>query len=499
MTYTRTFKTAMLASGRMTTLLVGIAAFAVLARVLTPSEYGTYRQAMMLFNFISPILAMGLPLALYYFLPGNVERPRGIMTENLLLLAAGGAVLALGLVAGGNILLARSFNNPSLQSALLLFAPYAVFALPVLAVTPSLMAQDQPRALTGYTVASRIVVLGMVVLPAFLWRTADASLLGASFGQAIVLIPGIWLMFRFCPPGRWRPSLGGMRDQLRYSIPLGLSGMAGAALMNVDKLIVSARTTPEIYAVYATGAMEIPLTAMITGSITAVLLPEFTLLHRAGGTEQIRKIWHRSIRRSASVLIPGFLYFFLLAPEVMRVLFSATYEESAVPFRIYLAFMPFRSIQFGPLLMSSGRTRQILINTVATLAVSLALGWMLVPRIGPNGAAVGLILAFVFCSLPHYLYQAGSVLGVPWRDLLPWKALLEVTVVSLAAAVPLLARPWLEGMQDLWILAILGVANGGLLLLIGVRRGLYSRNDLRPRSLSNAGIKDADASGRGNP
>lgn len=499
MTYTRTFKTAMLASGRMTTLLVGIAAFAVLARALSPSEYGTYRQAMMLFNFISPILAMGLPLALYYFLPGNVERPRGIVTENLLLLAAGGALFTLALVCGGNILLARSFNNPALRSALLLFAPYAIFALPVLAVTPSLMAHDRPRALTGYTVVSRVVVLGAVVLPAFLWRTADSALAGAALGQALVLIPGIWLMYRFCPPSRWNPSLGGMRDQLRYSIPLGLSGMAGAALMNVDKLIVSARATPEVYAVYATGAMEIPLTAMITGSITAVLLPEFTLLQRAGKVDRIRHIWHRSVRRSASVLIPGFLFFFLLAPEVMRVLFSARYEESALPFRIYLAFMPFRSVQFGPLLMSAGRTRQILVNTVATLVVSLALGWVLVPVMGPNGAAVGLILAFVFCSLPHYLYQAKSVLGVSLRGLLPWRPILEVCVVSTVAALPLLARPWLGGVTDLWMLIILGAANGGLLLLIGMRRGLYSKSDLRPHSLSGAGNQDPPGTGGGKP
>ena len=58
----------------------------VVARVLSMHDLATYRQTMLAYNFAMPILTLGIPSAMYYFLSGAKERQRGIILDNMALL-----------------------------------------------------------------------------------------------------------------------------------------------------------------------------------------------------------------------------------------------------------------------------------------------------------------------------------------------------------------------------------------------------------------------------
>ena len=125
----RAVKVALLSVGEALSNLVQLVMFAVLARVLTVTDYATYRQAILALLFAMPLLQLGLPQALYYFLTRGGGRARAVLWENLILQFAMGAVFTLLLVLGGNQLLARGFHNPGLAYALP--APGALAALRV--------------------------------------------------------------------------------------------------------------------------------------------------------------------------------------------------------------------------------------------------------------------------------------------------------------------------------------------------------------------------------
>ena len=92
-----------------------LAIAAVLSRVFDKVDYATYRQTLLVYQFVGPLLGLGLPAALFYFLPGEASRLRAVLLENLILLGALGGAFSLFLVLGGNRLIASQFSTPELE------------------------------------------------------------------------------------------------------------------------------------------------------------------------------------------------------------------------------------------------------------------------------------------------------------------------------------------------------------------------------------------------
>ena len=86
---------------------VSILSGMVFARTLTIEDYGTYLQTFLAYDFAVPMLTLGLPTALYYFLPGERERQRGLILDNLILLFALAVIFSVFLLLGGTALLAK--------------------------------------------------------------------------------------------------------------------------------------------------------------------------------------------------------------------------------------------------------------------------------------------------------------------------------------------------------------------------------------------------------
>ena len=73
-------KTAYISASQVITTLSTLAVAVALSRALpTKEEYGTYQQTLLVFTFIAPLLALGLPAATFYFIPRNQGRERSIL------------------------------------------------------------------------------------------------------------------------------------------------------------------------------------------------------------------------------------------------------------------------------------------------------------------------------------------------------------------------------------------------------------------------------------
>ena len=259
MSQSRTVKSGILASGTFLTTCVRLISAVVLVRVLSKYDYATYRQTLLAYAFVAPLLMLGLPNALYYFLPGENKRPRSRLMDNLMLLTFMAGLFTLFLLFGGNRLLAWRFKNPDLARTLLILAPYPLFMLPASAFGACLIARDRVKQVAVFNVLSRLFILAIVLAATLIWRTPVAAIVGTVVGAGIVLLPALKLMFASCKVGSLLPSTEGMWSQLKYAVPLGLAGFIGTISMSLDKIIVSSMCSPEQFAVYVNGAIEIPL------------------------------------------------------------------------------------------------------------------------------------------------------------------------------------------------------------------------------------------------
>jgi O-antigen/teichoic acid export membrane protein len=453
MQQSRTFKVLILSSGQALTALVALLSGVVLTRLLTQNDFGTYRQAVLAISFATPFFMLGLDRVLFAFLPGEQKRPRAVLIENLLLLVVAGMLLAIAILLGANRLLAQRYNNPELASLLSWSAVYPIFVFPALAIGGCLLARQRAGELATYNVGSRLLAFLVVVTLVYFWRTPEAAMLGMVIGAAVSCAVALWLMWRACPGPLWQPTRLGMRHQLAFAIPLGLSTLIGTLSLTLDQVLVSMRSSVEAFAVYAIGAMEIPLIGIITGSITSVVLVDYTRYYKENRIPDILRLMHRAQVKSALILFPAMIFLWFITPSMMLVLYGPQYANAAVPFRIYLLMLPIRTLTFGAVIQATGDSRPILVQSVLGFCANVVLGWTLIGVFGPAGAAVGSVAATYLVSVPYLIIVIKGRLGTTVRSVFPWR---DLAKIMLASAIPLAVM----------VPTILSIAASDIVLLI---------------------------------
>jgi len=415
-------------------MMVGLVSTAVLARVLTQHDLATYRQTFLAYDFAAPILTLGLPSALFFFLPRKIGQARQLLIENLLLLFIMAAIFSIFLLCGGTHLLALRFNNPDLANTLPLLVLYPLFILPASAISACLVTQNNISTLVVYNTATKLLLVTLLIVVAF--KTSDPRNLVLTNVAVAAADLGIacWLMLRSCPGRITLPRFKGMRDMALYSIPLGLAGMLGTLMLQLDKVIVSALCPPEDFIVYSNGAIEVPLIGIVTSSIAKVLLADMSKACGEGRNEQALRDFRLAASRSASILFPAAVFLFMAADPFIVTLYSDKYAASALPFRIFLIALPLRIVYYGTALMAIGKTRAILFRSIFDLIINAILSVIFVKFFGPIGAAIATVATLYIWTVPYNLKTIGVGFGVSSFSILPMRDLGRIFLCSIASA-----------------------------------------------------------------
>lgn len=442
----RAFKAGLLASGQLLTTMAGLVIGMVLSRVLSQLDYATYRQTLLAYGFLAPLLMLGLPKVLFVFIPQAPEAARRQLVTNLLLLTSLGALFGLALLLGGADLLATRFDNPQLRDTLPLLSPYAVFMFPTMALAGCLMAHDKPAWVAIFNVSSRAFTLMLVVVTCLIWPTPDAAIIATVVGSAVVAGPAIALMLKVTAGTTGgRPRWVELLAQVKFSAPLGVGAALGTLTLSIDKLIVSSMVQPEEFAIYVNGAFELPIAMVIASAVGAVLLPELAGMVERGEQREAHAVWRRSASKTAGVIFPTVVGIFLMAPEFITILYGERYTASAGPFRLYLLLLPARVVAFSPMFMAMRKNHLIFFWTAVAVVLNLGLSVAGVHQFGHEGAALATVVVFYGWIIPYNLRFITRHYGVPFREVLPWTVLGRIAGVSLIGGLILVPNLFIDG------------------------------------------------------
>lgn len=432
-----------------------------LSRLLSSSEYGTYRQSFLAFDFVTPLLLLGLPQALFVLIPRNPEQARGLAMTNMGMLALSGLAYGVFLWSGGSGLLSKWWGNPQLATSLQVMALYGLLLYPTLALPGCLMGLGKAHLVLVYNLLSRAVTIVCVAVFVILFGAeARHALGGVIAGTAVGFVVTCWLAWRATAGTSMSINLEGAKKQLAFALPVGLAGMLGALSMSLDRLIVSAMTTPAQYALYANGAIELPLVGMVTGSITAVILPEMAAAFARGSSADAFELWRRVSVKSALLLFPACALFMVVAEPFVVLLYSDRYAASAIPFRYYLLLLPARIVTFGALFQALDKPREVLFYSAVGLLGNMVSVYLAILVAGPLHAAFGAVAGFYLVFMPYVFLRVRKHTGAGISSILPWRQLGLVAVCSViaavAASVPLPSMH--ASMEVLVRMAVFGVA-----------------------------------------
>jgi O-antigen/teichoic acid export membrane protein len=416
--------------------LSNLALLVTLPRLFGRAEYGAYRQVWLIYNLLAPLLMLGIPSSLLYFIPRlEPEKGHAFVRRTTSLLAIAGASL------GGAVFLVAPyiglvFNSPSLPELLRWFSLYVLLVFPCSHVVHALIARGaQARAglWIGCFAVGNFVVVATV---SFIARAPRSAVQATAAVAAMQLVLGLWLLSRLHPRNAASPP--SLMEQLAYAVPLGASTLGLAIGRQVGHAAVSMLRKPSDYAVYAVGAFEVPFVAIVTGSIMTALLPVFSQLHHEGRLAEILDMWRDSIRKLSLILFPLFWFLMAVSGPLVITLFSERYRASTPVFRIFLLLLPLRTTIHSAILTAAGLTKLVAFGAACFVAGAAVMSVLLIKVMGITGPAVALVLSMYLLGL-FYLYHVATLMRVSPARLFPWRQLNMIFLASALPAIPTFA------------------------------------------------------------
>lgn len=403
-------------------LIFGIIA----SRWLTKGDYATLRQTFLAYDFVAPVLMLGLPTALYYFLPKEHNNKKGIIVDNISLLFLTGLTFSVFLACGGYLLIARRFDNPALLDTLPWLIPYPLIVMPTTGLAAVLVLTNRSNLLVVYNAFLSLTVTLFGIWAVLATKSYLAPVIARAFIPSLFIPIALYLMFAGSTGSvRW-PCRSTMLSMIKYAVPLGAATILGQATLQLHAIIVSSMCTPEEFAVYINGATELPIVGIVTGSIATIILADMSLLCAAGEKPAALALFRRASTKAACVLFPTTCFLFVVATPFISMLYTNQYVESALPFRIYLLILPIRIVVYGSALMALGLTKTILVRSIFDLLVNAILCWILVRAIGYIGAPIALALTLYLWTTPFNILKISQGFGVQWKHALPIRELLAI-------------------------------------------------------------------------
>ncbi len=423
------------ARGGTVTLLAQACRFAllfgvqlVLARLLTPEDFGLVAVVTSVITFFSLFNDLGLPMA-------TVQR-REISHEQVSLLfwvnTVWGVALAL-ITAAFAPLFARLYDDPRL--APVLFAHSVVFVLVGLGSQhrailrrrmrfTSIALVDLLSLLAGSMLAVALARLGFRYWALILMRLTTAT--GATLG---LLLACGWR------PGR--PKLAaGVRPLLAFGTHVTALDMFGFVIRQADNLLIGWFRGPRALGFYYKAYQMLLLPAQqFTSPLGGVVVPALSRLQ----TEPRRyaAYYHKGILLSAAAGMPVVAFLFVGADWIVPLLLGGQWAESVPLFRALApaAFVGPLDVGSGWLVVSLGRTRrQVKWNLLATVVTLV--GFFVGVRWGAFGVALSFSACRVAFIIPKLIYSCAGT-HVSWTVAV--RAAARPAIASLAAAVGLYA------------------------------------------------------------
>ncbi len=436
--YSLPAKAFIISFGKIINRLAALFAIIYLSYHLPKEDYGSYRQVWLLFNTLVPILSLGIPISVNYFFPLLKEKERkSFIFQTYFSLLILGLFFAVLFFLGSSIF-SILFNNNQIKELMRYFCIIPFLALPTLFYQNLFVCLNNPVLATKISLVSSVFYFMSIIVPLELGYSIAVMIYSLTIFYLFQFLIISFLYYRIFKQEIFIFNKNLLVKQFQYAIPVGISSAIGIIVINIDSIFISAYFDTKSFAEYANGAMELPFIGIITGSIMAVLMPEFVKRYNEDKVEDVIRLWHSSINKVATFFLPLMCFLFIFSQELIIIFFSNAYKNgiSSDIFRIYLLQLPCRITIFGIILLSINQTKFVLKSTALCLLLNILLNYILIKEynLGIMGPAVATVISLYFVSILQ-LKQISIKFNMKLSKIFPWVYLIKLICISIITTV----------------------------------------------------------------
>ena len=358
------------------------------ARFLGPEGRGAYAAMVIWPQFLASLFTLGLQQAVPYNLVRRPEERAAITAAALLLgLGAGSAAALIGSALVPRWLDHYGPEIVAMARVILWLAPVVLLIWTCNACMQAAGRFDLfNRAQYLQPVLS---LLGLLVLAATDMLTPVSAALMWVAGARPVLAFGVAWLWREHRPAFVRP-LGESLRLLRYGLRSCGVQLVNALWQQFDNVFVLGALSPATVGLYMVARNAARPSQFFASAMNAVLFPRASALTNQAALELSGLAARVGILAALAVALP----LGLLGPWLITTIYGADFAAAASPFQILVAEAAVAAISstMAQAFLSVGRPGVITILQVASFLVGAAMIVVLVPRLGMQGAALGLLV-----------------------------------------------------------------------------------------------------------
>lgn len=404
----------------------------VLARTISTSDMATFRQATYVSALVVSVAELGISSTVYrYFRFFQGEQQKAFLWAVLVATTVLGGVGSVVLLALA-LPLARAFGNEALGSALFIVSAYPLVVMPFMLVRPMLICKGHSIKATLLETTFAVGSSLSMILPIRAGWTLNQSLALWIASNACRIPVSAWFMAHELASVRPRWDTLVVREVWSYTWPLQLSRVPGILMQYLDKVVTSLFLAKNVFAAYSLGARELPFLNGIPFSLSSVMLPQMVEALRENRVHRVCELWRKTCLSTAIVTFPFAAFALWYARPIVRVMFTATYDISAIPFSAYVGITFLRVVDYGSLAKTFGDNRIVLrgasIAALSSVPLSLAMTWLW----GIWGISFSLLLSTLIMVV-YYIFQYRALLKCPVQRFYPITSMFVVAILAFAA------------------------------------------------------------------
>jgi O-antigen/teichoic acid export membrane protein len=408
-----------LLAARLAGAALTVAVPMVLARVLLPASYGTFKQGWLVSQTLILILPMGLTQSLYYFVPREPAARDRFVAQTVWAHLVLGAVAAAILLAGGP-LLAAHFSNPELGTVTRWLAMFTALSI---AGAPLDIAWNASGRI-GAAALARLATEGgrslALVAGALATGTVDGALAGMTVAAALRAAVTVGALFRAHGASA---SASALRRQFAYALPFGLAFVLIVPQQQFHHYAVGATVSAAAFAVYSVGTFQLPVVDVLYTPVSELLQIGLAESDGKGRPPSAGlPLFHEAVLQLAFAFVPIVGFLAIAAHEIISLLFSPVYLGAVPIFRVAAFSVLLAALPLDGVLRARAQNRFMLRLSAAKLAATVALVLAGLSLAGPIGALVGWIAAEALARAAM-LRRTAALFEVPLREVLPLRAL----------------------------------------------------------------------------
>ncbi len=382
--------------------VLGFVFLTMLLRLLSPADYGLYSAALLVTTIGSSVAVFGLQFAATRFVAfmAHDEGESRVVSRSIVVLSLVFTSVATVVYVLLSPALSLYFTKSTGDGWIFAASGGWLFSITMSGIFQGLVqGMKKYQTLARILISANLATVGLTVLGLLEFHSVLVPIIAWVVYGAVIIVWSLAITRRpLLLSDAARSGGRTVKKVLRYSLPLGVAGIVTVATGAADPMVVGGLLSQaQLGAYYAAIAISGGLGVMLFTPINTAFFPETS--SNADDPTTLSTGLRLAFRYTSLALIPVSFALVGLSKQMIRLFAGgvSTYLLANPSLQMMSAFFLFVAMQgiLTSLLLSTGKTTQVMLIGIVTVVLDLALSVALVPSFGLLGAATSRTLVDV--------------------------------------------------------------------------------------------------------